>query len=199
MAEFYPSLPRPSHISSPEVIDPMLRFATDYGYEVRRTRQSRARFRYTLEYLGATTENLRIVRDFVQRHRLGVQDFPWIHPTAVDVAQCNPTTPVELVYVHGLVTGQWVFVTNTPNPNINGGFFQVTLFAFNGIRLNGSIGAGGVGTATVQVYLPRAVARLQEDTWPTPTTLIGPDQLAYVPGGFRSGHYSFSVVVEEVF
>jgi hypothetical protein len=199
MAELYPNVPRPSMVASPEVLDPLWTFTSDYGYEVRRPRSSRARFRYTLEYLGKSVEEVRIIRDFCQRHRLGALDFPWIHPTAVDVVEVRPTTPVELVYVHGLVTGQWVFVTNSPNPSINGGFWQVTLFAYNGIRLNNSVAQGILGVGQVQVYLPHAVARFQSETWAQPATLIGPDQLPYTPGGQRTGYYNFQVQVEEVF
>ena len=36
----FPTTPVPSSISAPEVIDPMLRFDADMGYEVRRARHS---------------------------------------------------------------------------------------------------------------------------------------------------------------
>jgi len=186
-------------VSSPEVLDPMWQYQVDQGYQFRRAKHSRPRLRYTLEYLGLDVTNLRILRDFFQAQRLGVTSFTWVHPTAVDVAQVAATTPVSLTYLHGLWTGAWVVVSNSPNPGINGGSFQITRTAYNQYTLNGTTAAGIAGTATVQVYLPRAVGIFREDVWPQPAPLIGPDQTAHAPSGRRSGRYNTMVTIEEIF
>src|SRR5262245_61824314 len=199
MAETYPGTPVPSMVSSPEIIDEMWSYASDQGYQFRRAKHSRPRRRYSLEYLGLTVPYVRVLRDFFQRQRLGVTSFAWAHPTAVDVAQCQPTTPVQLLYQHGLFTGAWVGISNSPNAGINGGFFPVTWLTDSSLSLNGTTAAGIAGTATVVVYLPRAVGRFQEDTWPSPATLIGPDQVPHAPTGRRTGNYNVLVTIEEIF
>lgn len=199
MPDPFPSTPVPSMVSSPEILDALWRYETDQGYAFRRSKHSRPRRRFTLEYLGLTVVNVRILRDFFQYQRLGVTAFTWTHPTAIDVATCQPTTPVTLLYTHGLHTGAWVIVSNSPNPSINGGAFQVTRQSQTSILLNGTTAAGITGTATVQVYLPLAVGIFQEDTWQAPATLIGPDQVAYAPGGRRGGYYNVQVTIEEIF
>src|SRR5262245_41978008 len=113
MAETFPATPAPAMVSSPEVMDPMWQMGVESGYSIRRARWSRPRRRYRLEYLGQSVAYVRLIRDFFQRQRLGVLDFMWFHPTAVDVAQVLATTPVQLQYQHGLVTGQWVGVSNS--------------------------------------------------------------------------------------
>src|SRR5262245_29502439 len=199
MAETFPATPAPAMVSSPEVIDPAYDFRPDQGYSIRRARWSRPRRRYRLEYLGQPVAYVRLIRDFFQRQRLGVLDFMWFHPTAVDVAQVQPTTPVQLLYQHGLVTGQWVGVSNSPNPGINGGTFPVTWLTDSSVALQGTTAAGIAGTATVVVYLPHARGSFQEDTWQAPATLIGPDQVPHAPSGRRSGFYNFTVLIEELF
>lgn len=199
MAELYYLTPVPSHVSSPEVIDPVHQFTSDAGYSVRRSKASRPRRRWTLDYLGRTSEEVRTFRDFFQRKRLSAFDLSFIHPTAVDVVTVRNTTPVQVIGAHGMVAGQWVFMTATPNSSLNGGFFQVTPFAYNGLSLTGTTGAGIEGVGLMQVYVPHAIGVFREDTWALPTTLVGPDQLAYAPGGFRAGYYSFSVTIEEIF
>src|SRR5262245_42961627 len=188
MAETYPGTPVPSMVSSPEIIDEMWAYASDSGYAFRRAKHSRPRRRYTLEYLGLTVAYVRVLRDFFQRQRLGVTSFAWAHPTAVDVATVQPTTPVTLQYQHGLFTGAWVGVSNSPNTSINGGFFAVTWQTDSSLLLQGTTGSGIAGTGTVVVYLPHAVGRFQEDTWQTPATLIGPDQVPHAPTGRRTGY-----------
>src|ERR1043166_8479636 len=115
MPEAFPTAPVPSHVSSPEVVDKVLQFETDQGYTVRRAQRSRPRRRFALEYLGLHVWEVRRLRDFFQRHRMSTLDFTWAHPTALEAAQILATTPVQLVYEHGLITGQWVGVFNSPN------------------------------------------------------------------------------------
>ena len=191
---FYPFSPIPSHISVPAVIDPVLRYSVDQGYEIRRPRYSRPRRRYTLEYLGKTTTELRVIRNFLMMHRLGVTPFEWLHSTAFDNAQVTSTTPVALTFIqHPFVDGDWVYISNaTPNTSINGPH-QILYFDPTAFYLLGTT-AGGVGTCSVSQYLPRAVGRFAEDTMESPVKLIGPESTIS-----SQGRFSWQVVVEEVF
>src|SRR5262245_32962125 len=200
MAEFWPSDPRPSAVSAPEIIDPTLQYIVEQGYSIRRPRWSRPRRRWTLEYLGLTTSNMRLLRDMLLRHRLGALEFSWTHPTALDVAVIQPTTPVRLLYVHGLWTGMWVGVSNSPSPGVNGGFFQVTWETSGSLFLNNSTGQGVQGNCTVVLYVPHIlVVPGQEQSMPSPATLIGPEQLAAPASGLRTGYFNWSVTLEEQF
>jgi hypothetical protein len=190
----YPIVPAPSSVSAHASIDPVLRYATDSGVEIRRAAHSRPRRRYTLEYLGGTTEYMRLIRDFVYSQRANVLPFQFYHPTAVDVATVQNTTPVILTYPHDMVTGQWVGLGQAPGP-LNG-FWQVTRLGPYDLALNGS-GASGAGTAHVIQYLPQAIAIFDQDIWSAPTKIIGPDQIA--AGNFRSGMFSWTLDIEEVF
>ena len=101
----FPTVPVPSSISAPEVIDPMLSFGADMGYEVRRARHSRPRYRYTLEWLGKVTGDMRYIRDFLMQQRLGTLAFRWFHNTAKETGVLvHPTTPVTL----SLPGGAWL-------------------------------------------------------------------------------------------
>jgi len=195
----YPGSPVPSSVSAPEIIDPMLKFESDQGYSVRRARTSRPRRRWTLEYLGVNTANMRVIRDFLQFTRNGVFTFDWYHPTAIEVATFQVTTPVQVLLLHGLVTGMWVGVSNTPNATINGGIFQITRTSNANFTLNGSSAAGVQGIGNVVVYVPQAIAVMNENTFPSPATLIGPEQIDYAPQGKRTGYYNFTVTIEEQF
>lgn len=195
----YPGSPVPSHVSSPEIIDPMLKFESDQGYQVRRAKTSRPRRRWTLDYLGVSTANMRIIRDFFYFTRNGVLDFSWYHPTSVEVATFQATTPVQVLLLHGMHTGMWCGVSNTPNPGINGGVFQITKTGNASFTLNGTSAQGVQGIGNVVIYLPHATAVMQDNTFPSPTTLIGPERIDYAPQGLRTGYYSFSVTIEEQF
>jgi hypothetical protein len=195
----YPSAPRPSSVSAPEIIDPALVAQTDQGYAIRRVRWSRPRRRWTLSYLALPTGDLRFLRNFLYGVRLGALDFDWIHPTAIDYGTFQPTTPVRVLLTHGLYSGQWVVVTNTPNPGINGNFFSITTESVNSFFLNGTTAAGIEGVGNVQVYVPHATAVMQEEGWPSPATLIGPEQVGYTPAPSRTGYYSATVTLEEQF
>lgn len=172
----------------------MLEYTSDGGYQTRRALASRPRQRYTLEYLGKNTQELRYLRDFLLFHRLGVTPFQYLHSTAHNTVPVTNTTPVWLQYQHGLITGSWV--------NIGGGIpalvgqWQVTRVDSLNVILNGST-AAGPGNVIVSNWLPYAVARFNENTWESPAKLLGPERLSI--DGQRPGYFSWSVVVEEVF
>jgi phage-related protein len=193
----YPLPPFPSHVSPPAILDPMIEFSSDQGYQIRRARTSRPRRRWTLDYLGKTVDEMRQIRDFLQQSRLGALEFAWAHPTAIDKVTVAATTPVTVQWRHGLYTGMWIFIFNSPNPSINNQAFQITRFNEITITLNGTSAAGINGTADALVYVPHAVGIFREDTFESPATLIGPEQVLYTDR--RTGYYSFSVTIEEIF
>jgi hypothetical protein len=172
----------------------MLRFESDQGYVQRRPKRSRPLRRYTLDYLGKTTAEMHILRDFVLQHRLGGLLCTFYHPTAVDRVTILSSSPVICQYFHGLFTGQYVFVGASSNTSLSSQIWRVTRIDPNQIALNGSL-AGAEGFADVVVYLPVAAVSFASDTWESPTKLIGPE----ATNSFREGYFSFSLVVEEVF
>jgi hypothetical protein len=190
----YPNIPVPSSVSSPVVMDPMLEMMSDAGYSVRRALASRPRRSWTLEYLGKNTGDVRIIRDFLQANRLGVVSCSWLHPTAFDVVPQTNTNPTWLNYQHGLFTGAWVNISSGPAGLI--GQWQVTRVDSQYIILNGSA-ASGVGNVAVEDYVPNAIGRFSDNTWESPSKLIGPDQLG--TAGNRPGYFNFTVQIEEVF
>jgi hypothetical protein len=183
--------PVPSSVSAPALIDPSLSFVSDSGYETRRVLHSRPRRRYTLEYLGKTTQELREVRDFLQWHRFGSGPEPisFLHPTAFDTVPASGTVPISLHYAHELVTGQYVFLTG-PAP-LGGRTWRITRLGTYDISLDGSTSGGGINVA-VSNYFPVVVARLNEGTMESPTKLMGPENL-------NTGRFSWTVILEEVF
>ena len=194
MADF-PLLPIPSHISSPEVIDPMLRSVMDQGYEVRRSLHSRPRWRYTVEWLGKQTNEMRAVRDFLMQMRLGTLPFRWFHSTAYETGvTVGSTTPIHLIFPlgHGLFSGMWINIQNAVGVSTAiHGVWQVTYIDRLVVILRGST-ALGTGTCATNMVFPRAVARFNEDTWASPVKLIGPEQMT-------QGYWNYSVVIEEIF
>ena len=171
----------------------MLTTGTDAGYEVRRARHSRPRYRYTMEWLGKVTGDMRYIRDFLMQQRLGVFAFRWFHSTAKETGVIvHPTTPITLQFPagHGLYNGMWLVVTNAVGVTLGGGW-QIIYVDWLHVLLNGST-SQGAGTCSTQVFLPRAVARFNEGTWESPVKLIGPEQM------FR-GYFNYSVIVEEIF
>jgi hypothetical protein len=191
----FPFDPLPSQVSAPAWIDPMHQYETDAGYQIRRSKHSRPRRRYLLEWFGKTTEQMRGIRDFLLTTRLGALPFSWEHPTALDFVPTQNTTPVILSYTHGLVTGSYVVVRSHPTSGING-IWQATRLNSVALALNGSL-AGGVAYCNVTNYLPNAVAIIDQEAWASPTKLIGPEQLG--SGTYRSGYFSWAVLIEEIF
>jgi hypothetical protein len=173
----------------------MLEFVSDGLYSVRRALASRPRRRYTLEYLGLSTFNYWIIRDFIQANRNGVLPFSWVHPTAWAVVPATNTTPVWLQYLHGMVTGQWVNIGSGPAGLL--GTWQVTRVDNSNLILNGSVASGAGVTVSVAVYLPYAIARFNENQWESPVKLIGPEQLALA--GRREGFFNAAIQIEEIF
>jgi hypothetical protein len=194
----YPSSPVPSEVHPPEIIDPSIEFVSDYGYSIRRPRTSRPRRRWTLDYLGMSTASMRVIRDFLQEVRFGAGDIQFFHPTAIELATFQPTTPVNVLLFHGMTTGMWVGVSNTPNPNINGGVFQITRTTDSSFTLNGTTGAGIQGNGNVIIYVPHATVVTQDGTFSAPSTLIGPERIPIAPDVYR-GIYNFQVTLEEQF
>jgi hypothetical protein len=197
----FPSSPKPSHVSAPAIIDPLLRYSVDQGYELRRPRTSRPRRRYVVEWAGRAdaeyhySYGMHLIRDFLGTTRNGALPFQFIHPTASDVVTFSNTTPITLTYSHGLVTSQWVYVTNAPT-GLNGTWPVTRLDALN-LTLNGST-AVGFGQCLVAVYLPYAVARFDNDTWESPTKLVGPEQFD-ASGARRNGVFAWQLTIEELF
>lgn len=192
----YPLTPLPSSVSAPAYREEILRFAVDSGYELRRPRTSRPRRRFQLDYLGKTTAEMRLLRDFLLAHRLGALSFQFLHPTAYDNVPVSNTTPIILTFTHGLVTGQWINISSSPTLSGLIGQWQITRVSATQLSLNGT-SASGAGTVSVEVWLPNAVALFNQDTWESPAKLMGPEQLGL--GSGRQGVFSWSLAVEEVF
>jgi len=132
-------------------------------------------------------------------HRNGVLTFQWVHPTSYEIVNCTNTTPVWLQYQHGLVTGQWVNIGSGPAPLV--GQWQITRVDSINLILDGSV-ASGLGTVTAAVYLPNAVARFNENTWESPTKIVGTERLGgerSTPLGALPGFFSWIITVEEQF
>ena len=192
----FPGFPVPSHVASPEVLDPMLSFESDAGYVVRRVRTSRPRRRWQLEYLGQPVESVRIIRNFLYAMRHSVTAFQWYHPTGAERALFFPTTPVTVTLEHGMNTGMWVGISDTPNPSINGQVYPIFITAHNTFTLTGSVGAGIAGPGLAVVFVPKARAMMQDNTFAAPVTLIGPDRIPFAPDLMR-GYYNFNLTIEE--
>lgn len=188
----WPFTPVPNSIQAPSALDPMHTFTTDSGITLRRSQHSRPQRRYQLDYLGKTTAEWRIIRDFLQQMRGGVLPFEFVHVTATDAATYSSTTPVIVTMQHAYMTGQWVGVTSSvPHTALNA-LWPITRLSATTFSLVGSA-AGGAGTCAVFAYLPRAVAILAEDEMASPTKLMGPESI-----NTTRGRFSWSVLVEEV-
>lgn len=191
----FPIAPVPSHVAAPEVIDPMLSFSVDQGYQVRRVLHSRPRFRYTVEWLGKRTDEMRVLRDFLLQQRLGTLTFSWYHPTGWE-SNCivSNTTPIWLGYPtpHGLFTGMSVLLRNPVGPvGLHSAFATVTRVDATQLILNGTTAAGS-GFIEATVLFQRAVARFTDNTWQGPVKLIGPES-------GTQGFWNISLQIEEVF
>ena len=189
----FPQVPTPASISAPAFIDPLWRFASDQSHEVRRAKHSRPRRRFILDYLGLTTHEMRVVRDFLSSVRYGLFPFSWIHWTALEPVVFANSTPIAVHFptYHGLLTGQALYVPESPSGNAANGFYFITNVAPTAVLLNGSTSVG-FGSGAIRVYLPNAVAILPEDTLPSPAKLIGPES-------GTSGRWNWTLTIEELF
>ena len=187
-------------VSAPEIIDPVFEYQVDSGYSVRRSRWSRPRHRWTLEYRGLKTQDMRQIRDFVHFARLSQLDFAWQHPTALDLVLVSPTTPVTVGGFHGLATGQWIIlysVPATPLPHMTGRAWQITRFDVLNLLVNDSVGQGIATNMYMQLYVPHMKIVAAEDSFPAPVTHRGPEQVrADLP---YPGYYAYTVTLEELF
>lgn len=189
----YPLVPLASAVSAPAVVDPVLTFSADAGYLVRRARTSRPRRRYTMEYLGLTTADLRLLRDFVVVIRGGATTFSWTHPTATEQVTIGNTTPVTATFAitHALMTGDWLWVDSASGVTVPIGAYQVTRVTSTQVTLNGTT-AAGAGTMMSRMHLANAMLLLAEDTFPEPVKLIGPEAAG-------TGRFNVTTVIQEVF
>jgi hypothetical protein len=189
----YPLSPTPSSISAAAIIDPMHTYVSDQGYELRRPMHSRGRRQFQVEYLGKTSAEMRVIRDFFQTRRVGALDFEWLHSTAFDTVTYTNTSPVVCVLQHSYQTGQMVWINSSaPNTSLNG-FWTVQRIDPTSFALAGS-NAGGAGSCNVVAYLPHAVGRFADGVMEFPTKLLGPE----TNNQDRFSWWSFSVVIEEV-
>ena len=191
----FPTFPLPSGVSAPAMIDEFYRFKSDFGYEVRRSRYIRPRRRYTLEFLGKSTHELRLIRHFFNLQRYGTLPFSWWHPTALEPVVFTASTPIVLHFTtaHGLVDGQMLGVFESPAGNAANGFWTITSGGSGTVLLNGSTSIGA-GPGAVRVYLPKAVGIFSEDTMPSAA------RIDYGGGEAGStGRLSWSVTIEEQF
>lgn len=152
-------------------MDVVLKFESDQGYSVRRSRHSRNRRLYSLTY-WATAHNLLQVLDFVEREiRGGALSFAWTYPYGQHIAFINNTVPnlVATTYVHGLQTGDQVAISNTATHN---SIYTVTRVNANTLHLQDTSGGSGEGPGgRLAVHLPYASLQLENDTTPLPEPL----------------------------
>src|SRR5262245_25509151 len=136
----FPTAPLPSSVSAPSIVDEVYRYVTDSSYEVRRSKHSRPRRRYTLEYLGKTTHEMRLLRDFFNLQRGGALPFSWWHPTAAETVIFADTTPIIITFTtaHGLMTGQYVGIFESPGGNARNGFYRIRRITTTAVELPGS-------------------------------------------------------------
>ena len=143
----YPNAPLPANTHMPTVIDPALRFDVDQGYSLRRARHSRPRRLVQLDYTNLTTAEIRLLRDFLQYHRLTVTPFSYLNAITGDLATASNTTPVVLTMPHAYMTGQWIWIFFAFHASLNG-LWRVTRLDPTTFALNGST---AVGTGTCRV------------------------------------------------
>lgn len=143
---------------------------------------------------------MRIIREFLESHRLGAQTFEWLSHPVYDHALVFSSTPVTLRFWHEMRTGQMVFVSN-PTTALAAGAYTITRVNSTDITLNGTV-ASGSGRCTVQVYLPYAVGVFEQGEFPPPAKLIGPYGVDYVGVGdayATRGRWNLVAAVEEVY
>ena len=191
----YPLTPYPSSISVATIHDPLYRFESDFGYEVRRSRYPRPLRRYQLDYLGLTTAEMRVLRDFIITLRLGLLTHQW-HPVLApyDTVAITATTPVTLTFpgTHDYQVGQYLLVWLSTVPGLDG-VWRISARNAVQVLLENTVGVAG-GTCEVRPYLPQCVVEMPEDTWDAPVKLIGPESLSSTRGRF-----SLTIFIREIF
>lgn len=154
--------------SPPGLLDPVLRFSSDQGYEIRRSQWSRSRRTYQLVYWGNSHE-LTIILDFIERElRGGAASFDWSYPYPSAIFSINAGTPQVLStqWAHGLQTGDSVIVTNT---NSHNGTYQVGRIHHTAVQLLGTSGGSSEGTGgKVTQFFPYMSLQLDGDSLQPP-------------------------------
>jgi phage-related protein len=150
------------------IVDPVLRFESDQGYSVRRSRYSRSRRLYQLVYWNQTDELL-LLTDFIEREiRGGALSFAWTYPYPQLVSAITADSPnvVSTTYRHGLQTGDFVDITGAASHN---GRYQIVRVGATQFSLTGTIGGSPEGSGSrVAVHLPYTALILDNDTMPIP-------------------------------
>jgi hypothetical protein len=191
---FFPSNPLPASVHGPIVLDPAHRFETDSGVSLRRSKHSRMRRLFQLDYLGLYTVEMRGIREFLDDYRLTVYPFEWIHPVAWDTVTYSATTPIVLTFpAHLYRTGQWIGIANATHPILNG-YWPITRLTGAQLSVDTTASLGATGTCTVHTYLPRAIGYFPEDRFDAPVKLIGPDST-----DGSKGRWNLTVMIEELF
>jgi hypothetical protein len=178
----YPYTPIPASTSMATVLDPPYEYLSDAGYRVARTRYPRPLRRFQLEYLGLVTEEVRVVREFLIRHRLSVTPFAYNPYVVYDRALISNTTPVVLTMTdqyggfptHEFVTGHYVLLWGATVPSLDGQAYRITRLNVNQLALDGTI-ASGAGITDVRLYIPRATGTFDEGVLPAAVKLLGPE------------------------
>lgn len=160
------------------IIDPVLRFSSDQGYEIRRSRHSRSRRTYQLVY-WENAHLIMLLLDFIEREiRGGALSFDWTYPYPMRITQITAATPnlVQTPWHHGLQTGDQVVITNSATHN---GIRTVTRVNLNNVSLQGTAGgspeaAGGL----IAAYFPYMSLQLDGDA-------LAPPELQHSFGAFR--------------
>lgn len=174
----WPAAPIPHHVSAPGIIDPVLRFSVDQGYEVRRSRWSRSRRLYQVTYLGTANDILTLF-DFLEREiRGGSLSFSWAYPFGQKIQSINTDVPnhLQTQWIHGLQSGDFVSIAGTVAHNA---VYQVQRISFTGLNLLGTSGGTAEGTGgTLAPYFPFMSLQLEGDILPPP-------EVAHDFGAFR--------------
>ena len=163
----------PYSVSPFGIIDPVLRFSSDQGYEIRRSRWSRSRRVYQVTYWDSTNLILQII-DFIERElRVGALSFSWTYPYAQSITSISAATPnlLTTTYVHGLQTGDYAVLADTATHD---GTYTVTRINANNVQLQGTTGGVAEGAiGTIAAYYPYMSLQLEGDTMQIPEAMHG--------------------------
>jgi hypothetical protein len=171
----------------------MHEFKTDQGYSLRRAKHSKPTRGWVLDYLGRRSDEMRLIRDYLYSLRLGILETEFLHPTSADNATLFSGTPMGMYvqYGHGLRSGQWLGISLAQASILNETRWQVTVLSPTVLSLNNSPAVDG-GFCLIQAYVPHARCIFNQDTWESPTKLIGPERN-------NDGAWNYQVIIEELF